>query len=153
MMKKILVPIDGSEQADKALDFALDLAKRYSAEVEIMNVIPPISVPVTPYPTVGESPALPPGWINDYYIKAKEESQKMLSEAKKSAKVKGGGLKITSKLGDGRPSDVIVAEAESGNFDLIVMGSRGLGGIKEFILGSVSNQVVHDSKKPVLILK
>jgi len=153
MMKKILVPIDGSESADKALNLALDIARKYKAEVEILHVIPPISVPVTPYPTIGESPALSPGWVEDYYMKAKEESQKMLSEAKKSAKAKGGGLKITSKLGDGRPSDVIVAEAESENFDLIVMGSRGLGGIKEFILGSVSNQVVHDSKKPVLILK
>ena len=152
-MKKILVPIDGSEQADKALDFGLDLAKKYSAEVEILHVIPPIMVPVMPYPTIGETTALPPDWLDEYYKKAKEESHKMLSEALKSAKVKGEGLKITSKLGDGRPSDVIVAESESENFDLIVMGSRGLGGIKEFILGSVSNQVVHESKKPVLIVK
>jgi nucleotide-binding universal stress UspA family protein len=152
-MKKILVPIDGSEQADKALDFALDLARKYSAEVEILHVIPPIVVPVTPYPTIGESPALSPEWLDEYYKKAKEESRNMLSEALKSAEGKGDNLKITSKLGDGRPSDIIVAEAESEDFDLIVMGSRGLGGIKEFILGSVSNQVVHESKTPVLIVK
>jgi len=47
----------------------------------------------------------------------------------------------------------IVAEAEDEDFDLIVMGSRGLGGIKEYILGSVSNQVVHEAKSPVLVVK
>jgi nucleotide-binding universal stress UspA family protein len=48
---------------------------------------------------------------------------------------------------------MIVAEAEDEDFDLIVMGSRGLGGIKEYILGSVSNQVVHEAKSPVLVVK
>jgi len=153
MMKKILVPIDGSEQADKALTFALDLAQKYTTEVEILHVIPPFSIKLTPYPVMGESPVIPPQWLNDYYKQAKEESGKMLSEAKKLAQSKAGDLKISSKLGEGRPSDIIVAEAESENFDLIVMGSRGLGGIKEFILGSVSNQVVHESKSPVLIVK
>ena len=152
-MKKILVPIDGSELADKALTFALDLAGKYEAEVEILHVIPPITGQLTPYPIMGGRPALPAGWLNDYYKQAKEESRKMLSEAMKLSESKAGDLKITSKLGDGRPSDVIVAEAENEGIDLIVMGSRGLGGIREFILGSVSSQVVHESKSPVLVVK
>ena len=71
----------------------------------------------------------------------------------KLAQSKAEDLKIKPKLDKGRPSDIIVAEAEDEDFDLIVMGSRGLGGIKEYILGSVSNQVVHESKSPVLIVK
>ena len=153
MMKKILIPIDGSELADKALNLALDLAQKYKAEVEILHVIPPLSIKLTPYPVMGESHVLPPQWVNAYYKQAREESGKMLSEAMKLAQSKAEDLKITSKLGDGRPSDVIVAEAEDEDYDLIVMGSRGLGGIKGLILGSVSNQVVHESKIPVLIVK
>ncbi len=151
-MKNILVPIDGSEQADKALNIALDLARKYKAGVEILHVIPPVSVPFTPYP-MAEVPATPPQWLNDYNKESEEESRKMLSEAAKLAQSKAKGLNVASKLIKGRPSDAIVAEAENKDSDLIVIGSRGLGGIEEFILGSVSSQVVHESKVPVLIVK
>jgi nucleotide-binding universal stress UspA family protein len=153
MIKKILVPIDGSESADKALNLALDIARKYKAEVEILHVIPPISATLTPYPVMSGSPTLSPNWIDDYYKEAQVESRKMLTEAMKLAQSKAEDLKIKPKLDKGRPSDIIVAEAEDEDFDLIVMGSRGLGGIKEYILGSVSNQVVHESKSPILIVK
>jgi nucleotide-binding universal stress UspA family protein len=153
MMKKILVPIDGSESADKALNLALDIARNYKAEVEILHVIPKISATLTPYPVMSGSPAISPNWIDDYYKEAQIESRKMLTEAMKLAQSKGEDLKIKPKLDKGRPSDIIVAEAEDEDFDLIVMGSRGLGGIKEYILGSVSNQVIHESKSPILIVK
>jgi nucleotide-binding universal stress UspA family protein len=154
MMKKILVPTDGSEMADKALNLALDLASKYKAEVEILHVIPPVYMPITPYPVMmGESPVLPPEWLNNYYKEAQVESRKMLTEAMKLAQSKAEDVKLIPKLSEGRPSDMIVAEAEDEDFDLIVMGSRGLGGIKEYILGSVSNQVVHEAKSPVLVVK
>jgi nucleotide-binding universal stress UspA family protein len=146
------VPVDGSESADKALNLALDIARKYKAEVEILHVIPPISMPLTPYP-MGEGPVVSPSWLDDYYKEAQVESRKMLTEAMKLAQSKVEDLKIKPKLDKGRPSDIIVAEAEDEDFDLIVMGSRGLGGIKEYILGSVSNQVVYESKSPVLIVK
>ena len=49
-------------------------------------------------------------------------------------------MKVSTKLVEGRPSDRIVETAKEGNFDIIVMGSRGLGGVKEFFLGSVSGK-------------
>jgi nucleotide-binding universal stress UspA family protein len=152
-MKKILVPTDGSEQADKALNFALDMAQKYKAKIEILHVIPPILTTLTPYPVVSGSPVLTSKLIDDYYKEAKLEGKKMLTEAITLAQSKTEGLEIITKLNKGKPSDIIIAEAENEDFDLIVMGSRGLGGIKEFILGSVSNQVVHESKNPVLIVK
>jgi len=54
---------------------------------------------------------------------------------------------------EGRPSDEIVETAKEGNFDIVVMGSRGLGGIKEFFLGSVSDRVADEAACPVLIVK
>jgi len=61
--------------------------------------------------------------------------------------------KVTSKLLMGRPGEVILSEAAQGAFDLIVIGGRELGGFKEFVLGSVSHQVVNESKIPVLVVK
>jgi nucleotide-binding universal stress UspA family protein len=61
--------------------------------------------------------------------------------------------KVASKLLIGKPGDIILSEATQGAFDLIVIGSRGLGGFKEFVLGSVSHQVVNESKIPVLVVK
>jgi nucleotide-binding universal stress UspA family protein len=60
---------------------------------------------------------------------------------------------ISTKLVEGRPADKIVETAKNGNFDLVVVGSRGLGGIKEFFLGSVSDRVADEAPCPVLIIK
>lgn len=77
----------------------------------------------------------------------------MLSDTVERAKNARPKLKISSKLLEGRPSDRIIEAAKEGNFDLIVMGSRGLGGIKRFFLGSVSDRVADEAECPVLIVK
>jgi nucleotide-binding universal stress UspA family protein len=61
--------------------------------------------------------------------------------------------KVTSRLLIGKPGDAIIAEASEGRFNLIVIGDRGLGGLKELLLGSVSHQVVNESTIPVLVVK
>jgi nucleotide-binding universal stress UspA family protein len=61
-------------------------------------------------------------------------------------------LRINKKLEFGVPSDVIVEIAEKGNYDLIIVGSRGLGKVKRFLLGSVSDDVSHKAKCSVLIV-
>jgi nucleotide-binding universal stress UspA family protein len=152
-MRTILVPIDGSELADKALNTALYIAGKTDADIEIMHVVPPTIIPFYPYPVIHRRVEYTPQWLNDYTKESKLESQKMLSEAVKTAESKSGDIQITSKLSEGRPADVIIAEAEDKDVDLIVMGSRGLGDIKGRVLGSVSNQVVQESKIPVYIVK
>jgi len=62
-------------------------------------------------------------------------------------------LRVSTKLVEGRPSNKIVETAKEGNCDIIVMGSRGLGTIKEFFLGSVSDRVADEATCPVLIVK
>jgi nucleotide-binding universal stress UspA family protein len=145
MIKKILIPIDGSEQADKALNLTLDLARKYNSEVEILHVVPPIPAYITS--TVN------PKWLKEYHEEAKKEGRKLLSESIKQAQSKAKDLKISSNLSEGRPSNNIVEKAENEDFDLIVMGSRGLGGVKGSLLGSVSNQVVNETKIPILLVK
>jgi nucleotide-binding universal stress UspA family protein len=148
-IKKILVALDGSEPADKALDFALDLAEKYSAEVALLSVA---HMPLVVYTSPGIG-GFPPVAIGRYTKKLKASHEKLLSEALKRAKKVKPNLKVSTKLLEGRPSDKIIETAKEGNFDIIVMGSRGLGGIKEFFLGSVSDRVADEAVCPVLIVK
>ena len=148
MIKKILVALDGSEPADKALDFALDLASKYSAEITLLSVV---HVPVVAYAAPGMRGF--PVAIGKYTEDLKASHEKVLSEAAKKAEKAKLGLEATTKLVGGRPSDKIVETAKEGNFDLIAMGSRGLGDIKEFFLGSVSDRVADEAACPVLIVK
>lgn len=151
MIKKILVPLDGSEPADKALDFALDLAEKYSADIVLLTVVPYVGMPLLP-PVAGVQPT-PPAAVDTYLKELKASHEKVLSEALKKAKKIKPNLKVSAKLFVGRPADKIVETAKEGNFDIIVMGSRGLGGVKEFLLGSVSDRVADEAACPVLIVK
>lgn len=158
MFKKILVPIDGSKHAHSALKIALELAKIHKSELEILHVtsFSEEYVPTKSESDVGsmsEESLSPPEWINDYMAKVRENDEKMLSQALKDAEKVCPKLKITAKLLLGRPGKTIVYEAEEGKFDLIIIGSRGLGGLVELVLGSVSHQVVNESKTPVLVVK
>jgi nucleotide-binding universal stress UspA family protein len=77
----------------------------------------------------------------------------VLSKALKKVKKEKPDLKVSTKLLEGRPSNRIIETAKEGGFDLIVMGSRGLGCIKQFFLGSVSDRVADEAPCPVLIVK
>ena len=147
MITKILVAIDGSEHADKALDFALDLAEKYSATITLVNVF---QVPMFGY--LGE-PFAYPALLAEFTNEVKRMHEQILSKALKKAKELKPNLKISTVLEEGRPSDKIVETAKEGNFDLIVMGHRGLGRVKEFFLGSVSDRVADEAHCPVLIVK
>jgi nucleotide-binding universal stress UspA family protein len=147
LITKILVAIDGSEHADKALDFALDLAEKYSATITLVNVF---QVPMVGY--LGE-PFAYPALLAEFTNEVKRMHEQILSKALKKAKELKPNLKISTVLEEGRPSDKIVETAKEGNFDLIVMGHRGLGRVKEFFLGSVSDRVADEAHCPVLIVK
>ena len=146
-MKKILVAFDGSEQSDKALDFALDLASKYSAQIALINVIP--------FSPISDSSVVIPYGADyaTFYKERRSANEKMLAEALNKAKNFQKTLQITKKLIEGRPAEKIVETAKEGMFDLIVIGSRALGGIKEYFLGSVSNRVADKAPCPVLIVK
>lgn len=152
LVEKILVALDGSEPADKALDFALDLATHYSANIVLLNVVPPVTMPVVPFSAI-DMQSIRLGAMGAYSKELKAHHKKVLLEAFKRARKAKPKLKISTKLVEGRPSDKIVETARKGRFNLIVMGSRGLGGIKEFFLGSVSDRVADEATCPVLIVK
>lgn len=150
LIEKILVALDGSEPAGRALDFALDLAEKYSAEIVLLSVVQHVVMPGISYLT---TPVLLPVAVGQYTEELKANHKKVLSEALKKVKKIKPNLRVSTKLVEGRPSNKIVETAKEGNFDIIVMGSRGLGAIKEFFLGSVSDRVADEATCPVLIVK
>ena len=150
MIEKILVALDGSEASNRALDLALNIADKYSAEVLLLTVIQPVTIPFY----VFEGVPTPIGSEFDtYFERVQAYSNQILSEALKKAKKERPKLKISTKLEEGRPANKIVQTAEEEGCDVIVMGSRGLSGVKELFLGSVSDRVADNAKCPVLIVK
>jgi nucleotide-binding universal stress UspA family protein len=153
VIKKILVALDGSEPANKALDFALGLAETYSAELVLLNVYQLIT-PFFYFPSeVGAPPVATPIGTAEFLKELRAQHEKVLSEALKKANREKPKLKVSTILSEGRPSDKIIEAAREGKFDLIVVGSRGIGRIKEIFLGSVSDRVADRAQCSVLIVK
>jgi nucleotide-binding universal stress UspA family protein len=89
----------------------------------------------------------------DYLNRIKELYQKALDEAETHVEDTYPGLKLEKVLREGRPSALIVEEADKKGVDLIIIGNRGLGGISGWILGSTSRRVVDHCTKPILVVK
>jgi nucleotide-binding universal stress UspA family protein len=137
-IKKILVPLDGSSNSFRGLDTAIHMARQCHATITGLYVAgivkPRTNDPITP--------------LEKMLLK---HAQKIMKKAKlKAAKQ---GILFFDVVSYGDDGKKIVDIAERRNFDLIVIGSRGMGAAKEIFLGSTSNYVLHKSKKPVLIVK
>ncbi len=138
MIQKILVPIDGSESSKRALNFAFDLAQKYSAEILVLTVV--------------EYGFAAPEVADKYFEGLKAFHEKVLSESLEEAKKITPNLNIATKLMEGYPADKIIEIAEN-KFDLIIMGRRGQGHLKHTLLGSVSDRVADQSPCALLIIK
>lgn len=141
MFSKMLVPVDGSENSFRALDQAIFLAKSTGASVTAMHVI---ESPPTVYV---ESQKL----LDELLANYRAESAKVLDKCKQVANE--SGVKIETAIAEGDAASNITGYAHKEGFDLIIIGSRGLGRFKEMVLGSVSNKVLHHVKCSVLIVK
>ena len=138
--KKILVPLDGSKNSIRGLDMAIHIARQSHGTITAL--------------TVNAVPGLyaihPMGFLDFTSMK---EVKKFLNEAKVRAAKKG--IQLIAKTLDGDPGYDIArfVNNKRNGIDLVVIGARGRGAAKEIFLGSVSNYVLHKSKKPVLIVK
>lgn len=146
MIERILVAFDGSEHSERALNTALDIAQQYSAETELLAVVPPLFIPMYSL-TVTTSEV-----IKEANRQLQDIFMSTLYKAEEKVKHKHPKLKFSAKLEHGRPDEIIVETAKNGRFDLIVIGSRGIGR-REFALGSVSSKVVELASCPVLVVK
>jgi nucleotide-binding universal stress UspA family protein len=146
MFKHILIASDGSDHALKAAQVAGEIAKRFGSAVTLLTVFSP---PVTPMPLIGGSEAtLDPAAIARYGEEIQEAVERRTGEVFEEM-----GVAYQVRREVGYPADMIIGVAGRANVDLIVMGSRGLAGFQSFLLGSVSDRVLHHAHCPVMIIK
>ncbi len=147
---KILVPIDGSKPSQAALVKAIHLARIHGASLEIVHVLSVTEdLPREPEPNTRS----PSEWVTERIEQIRLKDERMLREAVEEAQGMGLQGQVSSKLLLGTPGQAILTEAWSGSFDLIVIGDRGMSGLRELVLGSVSKHVVDKSTIPVLVVK
>ena len=150
IFSKIMVAYDSSESSKRALDLAAKTAAMFKGELLILTVIsrevPPTFIEGSEGPTLSAD-------IQRYLDIRKDFYTRSLEEAKTEVKDRYPGLKFEAILLEGRPSATIVEVAEERDVNLIIIGSRGLGGITGWILGSTSRRVVDQCTKPILIVK
>lgn len=140
---KILCPVDFSDDSKAALKHASDLARAGASQLLVLHVVEPILYPVeygmAPVPTV------------DLESTATANAQKKLEEL--VAAEMGEGVNVSTKVVFGRADQQICDFAKEGGFDLIVLSTHGLTGLKHLLLGSVAERVVRHSHCPVLTVK
>ncbi len=153
MYRKILVALDGSEPSNNALEHAATIAKKFDAELILVAVVQRMMIPIFPDEGFGAIPLSAAKDMAQYQDKMRVLYQNVLKEAEEKVKEEYPGVKTESILKEGRPSATIVEQAEKDDVDIIVMGSRGIGGYTGWILGSTSRRVVDSCTKPILIVK
>ncbi len=144
MLANILVAVDGSSHAKKALDLAVGLAKTMGSHITIIYV-----VHARIYLAVQEAGVNTA--IQNLIEDLKEYGKKVLEEAKVTAQE--AGVQVDTLLVRGFPAEEILKKSEAGKYDMIVIGSRGRTSAKALLLGSISDSVSHHAKCPVLIVK
>ena len=153
MYKNILVAIDGSEPSNHALEQAIKIATKFKAKLTMLAVIQRVMIPIFPDEGFGGVPLSAAKDMAQYQDKMRLVYQNVLDEAQAKIKEDHPNLEVEAILKEGRPSATITDYAENDGVDLIVMGSRGIGGYTGWILGSTSRKVVDSCTKPILIVK
>lgn len=142
MFRKILLATDGSDHAIRAAETALSLMKSLSESSSITLLHISASVPA-------RSEILQANF--DVHTLLETKAHQAIKSTEEKFKDEGISYKLDVALGD--PAKEIIKHAQEGNYNLIIVGSRGLGTIGEMLLGSVSHDVLHHAHCPVLIVK
>jgi len=142
LFNRIVAAYDGSKESEKALEKAIELANSApGARLDIVHVY--------------QFPAV---YLADGFVMANTLNKELMERAEQlveglKKRLSETGMEAHVELLHGSPSDSILKYAKEREADLIVIGSRGLSGIKELVLGSVSHNVVQRSPIPVLVVK
>ncbi|WP_455367238.1 universal stress protein [[Eubacterium] cellulosolvens] len=145
MVRKILVPMDGSKQSEKALDFAIDVAETEKAKLYVIYVVDK-KIPDE------LKRAIEAANIKDIIGTYTEvASRKVLDSAIKKAKNRNINIETESVVGN--PAEEIVNFAEKMKFDIVIIGSTGMGRAKQFLFGSVTEKVCHNVPCTCVIVK
>ncbi len=145
MFNNILVPVDGSDSSWRALAASCPLGEKFDSTITIIHVVQPYYA-LPAITMAGDAPFIP---LN--FDELESTGHQLLAIAK--TKIAGCPCQLKTRLEFGNPAEQILLVAKENNYDLIIVGRRGLSGIAEFFLGSVSTKIAQYSPVPVLIIK
>jgi nucleotide-binding universal stress UspA family protein len=141
MFSKLLVPIDGSDNSFRALNHAIFLSKKISAQTTVLHVM-------ENFPSVYvQSQRV----LKTIISKHQEEAKEILDKAKNIGNK--NGVKVETVVMKGDATSNIIDFSKKENYDTIIMGRRGMGKFKQLVLGSTSNKVLTHSNSTVVIVK
>jgi nucleotide-binding universal stress UspA family protein len=142
MISTVAVGTDGSDSAGKAVEFAIDLARRYEARLVVISSYRPVDET-----RLAREQDEAPQEIQ-WSLNPTEDVDAILSEAESRAH--DAGLETTTVASQGNPADVLVKHAEQQNADILVVGNKGM---QRRVLGSVPNSVAHKAACTVVVVK
>jgi len=140
MYNDILLPTDGGLGVERALEHALELARRYDATLHVLYV-----VDTRDYNTLPESKWLT---VEDDLVEAGEDAVGLVRDRATEA-----GVEVTTTVGRGVPHQEILSYAADNGVDLVVMGTHSRTGLNRFLLGSVTEKVVRSADVPVMVVR
>lgn len=141
LYRNIVIATDGSENSQRAISCGVEIAKLSGATVHALYVVDTPSM-ISETWTAGKE------MVHELIIR---EGKKVLSKVKKI--IEDSGVEVKEALLEGYPSEEIINFAENNNMDLIVMGTLGKTGLERFLVGSVAENVVRNSKVPVMVIR
>lgn len=149
MFKTILVAVDGSDHSAKAIDVACDLADKYDGKVVVVSVYKTIRVPDSTHALIRPQLSTePPSGTR------RQTAQHVVDAAAERVRERGlPASQVETVVKQGQPARTIVKEAKDRGADAIVIGSRGLGDMSGFLLGSVSHKVSNLAECTCIMVK
>lgn len=156
MNNKILVPTDGSKNAQKAGEYAISLAKNGNMDIIVLYVVD-TSQGDTMERGEGYMESLPKDMKRDLDKQLKEEGEKAVQSFKEKLEEKQcagecTNVNLITMIKEGKPSDLILKTIEEENIDQVVIGKSGKHGLEKFVAGSTVDKVVKESKVPVTVV-
>jgi len=155
LFEKILVPLDGSEHSLRALEIAIQTAKKFGGKITLIHVYSVTVRPVImPEPTTLTPPGVPvmtPTEVSRVVEATRKAGANILADGEQ--KVKTEEIQVETMLLEGQTVEEIARIAKEGKFGLIIIGARGISRIREILLGSVSDGVIRSAPCPVLVVK
>ncbi len=148
----IVVPVDGSEGASRAARYALTLAEAFQVPVELVFAFPRDPVDVFGIPTEAPRVEELEYFSADAFGRLRDQSAAKAFEATRAA-LGASTATIEETIVAGSPAEAVIAHTAGLNQPHIVIGSRGFGTVKELLLGSVSQRVLHHANCPVTVVR
>jgi len=139
-MKKILIPVENQQRIEEPLKLAVEIAKKFNSKITIFHAVDFHKIPNEVK-------------YGAYIEKIYETANKNNFMDKVVKLYENEGIETDSKVIEGDPASEIIDEADKGNYDLVIMETHSMKEHKRFMLGSVTNKVVHHINVPILVVR